>query len=194
MKIAAVLLAGGESRRFGQDKALLPWKGRPLWQHQVETLREIQPAEILVSARADPAWRPSDLVLVKDPEPARGPLGGLLSALSAMNGSHLLVLAVDMPFMTGAYLLSLVEKCAASRGACPFLVGRAEPLAAIYPVEALPVVEATHGSGMDVSLRSLVSKLLKCGMMAAIEVDQAESELFRNINRAEDLAALEQAR
>ncbi len=193
MKIAAVLLAGGESRRLGQDKASLSWNGCPLWQHQLETLRKIRPAEIFVSARSVPAWQPPDVALVKDPEPARGPLGGLFSALSAMNGSHLLILAVDMPAMTANYLQSLIEKCAPGCGACSHLGGRAEPLAAIYPAEALPIVEATYQSGTDVSLRSLVRKLLKCGLMVAVEADEGERELFRNINRPEDLAAPYQA-
>ncbi len=187
MKISAVLFAGGESRRLGRDKATLPWGKTTLWERQLQTLREISPVEILVSARTDPNWRPADIRFVKDCEPLHGPLSGLLSALLEMKGSHLLALAVDMPFVTAEYLQGLIEKCAPSRGACPYLVGRAEPLAAIYPKEALPVVEATHKSDADVSLRSLVSKLLERELVMAVEVDRAESGLFRNINRIEDL-------
>ena len=53
MKISAVLLAGGESRRMGKDKATLSFQGKPLWQIQLELLRQLMPQEIFVSARSD---------------------------------------------------------------------------------------------------------------------------------------------
>ncbi|MBI4203138.1 MAG: nucleotidyltransferase family protein [Chloroflexi bacterium] len=46
--ISAVLLAAGESTRMGQQKALLPWKGRTLLEHQVATLLETGAAEVIV--------------------------------------------------------------------------------------------------------------------------------------------------
>src|SRR5689334_21056412 len=64
ISISAVLFAGGESRRMGTDKATLPFGEKPLWQHQLALLRQLQPAKILVSARVDPIWRPNDVDLV----------------------------------------------------------------------------------------------------------------------------------
>src|SRR4029077_13783233 len=58
MTFSAVLLAGGESRRMGTDKATFLFRGKPLWQVQLETLRKLRPAEIFLSARTDPSWRP----------------------------------------------------------------------------------------------------------------------------------------
>ncbi|MBO0696335.1 MAG: NTP transferase domain-containing protein, partial [Verrucomicrobia bacterium] len=43
MNISAVLLAGGQSRRMGTDKATLPFRGKPLWQIQLGLLRELEP-------------------------------------------------------------------------------------------------------------------------------------------------------
>src|SRR5438132_3286725 len=57
MNMSAVLLAGGESRRMGKDKATLQFRGRPLWQIQFELLRKLHPSEIFISARTDPTWR-----------------------------------------------------------------------------------------------------------------------------------------
>src|SRR5204863_6464760 len=99
MNISAVLLAGGESRRMGQDKATLLFHGKPLWQIQLELLQRLEPAGILVSARTDPAWRPADVQFVADDPPSRGPLSGIAASLAHMHTAHLLALAIDMPFM-----------------------------------------------------------------------------------------------
>src|SRR2546430_17648513 len=76
MNISAVLLAGGESRRMGQDKATFIFGGKPLWQIQLNLLRELRPRELFLSARTDPAWRPLGVQFVRDEPPSRGPLSG----------------------------------------------------------------------------------------------------------------------
>src|SRR5439155_23861309 len=116
MNISAVLLAGGESRRMGEDKATLLFHGKPLWQIQLELLRKLDPAEIFVSARTDPAWRPDDVQFVADDSPSRGPLSGLAASLNLMRGTHLLALAIDMPFMSESYVRSLCLEIEPGRG------------------------------------------------------------------------------
>jgi molybdopterin-guanine dinucleotide biosynthesis protein A len=74
MNVSAVLLAGGQSRRMGRDKATILFRGKPLWQIQLDLLHKLQPAEIFVSARTDPAWRPPDVAFVPDEPPSRGPV------------------------------------------------------------------------------------------------------------------------
>src|SRR4051812_6334942 len=77
IKVSAVLLAGGKSRRMGRDKATTSYRGRPLWRHQTELLGELGPFEILISARSDPPWRPDQFKFVPDGAVSRGPLTGL---------------------------------------------------------------------------------------------------------------------
>ena len=119
MNISAVLLAGGESRRMGEDKATLLFRGKPLWQIHLELLRKLDPAEIFVSARTDPAWRPDDVQFVADDSPSRGPLSGLAASLNLMRGTHLLALAIDMPFMSESYVRSLCLEIEPRRGVLP---------------------------------------------------------------------------
>ena len=187
MKISAVLLAGGESRRFGQDKATFLWEGEPLWKRQLATLQETDVEEILLSARADPPWRPTDLDFAADAKPSCGPIGGLSAALVAMTGSHLLALAIDMPFMTPRYLRSLIGLVTAGCGIVPVLNGEPEPLAAIYPGEAAETVAEMIKEGSDLSLRSLISKLLYAKMMQPHIVAPNEMPLFQNINEPADV-------
>ncbi len=186
MNLSAVLLAGGESRRMGRDKATLLWRGRPLWQNQLDLLRKSQPNELLISARDDPAWRPLDTIFVPDQAPSRGPLSGLSAALALTKSTHLLALAIDLPFMHERYVLSLCGQMQPGCGVLPVLSERAEPLAAIYPVEARSACEAAlHGA--DLSLQSVTRQLIEAGQLSVVRVSSGDAGLFRNVNGPDDL-------
>jgi molybdenum cofactor guanylyltransferase len=189
MKLSAVLLAGGESRRMGQDKATMPFREKPLWKIQLDLLRELQPLELLVSARTDPQWRPLDTKFVPDEAPSRGPLSGLAASLGQMRGTHLLALAVDMPLMTARYLNSLCDRSESGCGVLPKLGNRVEPLAAIYPAEAR-VDFAGALSGANFSLQNLTTRLAEAGRLRLIPVENSDTELFRNLNEPNDRISL----
>ena len=184
--LSAVLLAGGESRRMGTDKATFPFRGRPLWQNQVELLRRLNPAEIFISARTDPKWRPQDVMFVADVPPSRGPLSGLASSMNRMSTSYLLALAIDMPRMSSEYLEFLCAQIDCGRGVLPKIADRAEPLAAIYPREAaIEIGKALAGT--DFSLHSLTCDLIAIGKLRPVPVTQEEEKFFRNINELADV-------
>jgi molybdopterin-guanine dinucleotide biosynthesis protein A len=186
MNLSAVLLAGGESRRMGKDKATLLFREKPLWQIQLDCLRKLQPAEILLSARSDPAWRPDDVAFVADAPPSRGPLSGLTAALGRIRTGHLLTLAIDMPFMTETYLRSLCDRIEPGRGVLPLIGDRAEPLAAIYPVQ-VHVDLAAALRGPDFSLQTITDRFVVSGKLRVVRVSEKEEEFFRNLNEAADL-------
>jgi molybdopterin-guanine dinucleotide biosynthesis protein A len=181
MNISAVLLAGGESRRMRKDKATLLFRGRPLWQIQLELLRQLGPAEIFISARTDPIWRPADVKFVADNLPSRGPLSGLAASLAQMRTKHLLALAIDMPFMTQEYLKFLCGQIEPGRGVLPKIDNRAEPLAAIYPRE-VDVVLGSALSGVDFSLQTLTKRLVEAGKLRTVSVPDEARKLFLNLN------------
>jgi molybdopterin-guanine dinucleotide biosynthesis protein A len=181
-----VLLAGGESRRMRKDKATLLFRGRPLWQIQLELLRKLEPAEIFISARTDPIWRPADVEFVGDDLPSRGPLSGLAASLAQMRTKHLLALAIDMPFMTQEYLKFLCGQIEPGRGVLPKVDSRAEPLAAIYPRE-VDVVLRSALSGVDFSLQTLTSRLVEAGKLLTVSVPDEARRLFLNLNDPSDL-------
>ena len=187
--LSAVLLAGGESRRMGRDKATLLFHGKRLWQIQLETLRKLKPAEIFVSARTDRAWRPADVQFVADDPPSRGPLSGLAASLAQMHTAHLLALAVDMPFMSEQYLKFLSAQMEPGIGVVPTIHNRAEPLVAIYPREAVADFRSALAS-TDFSLQSVVRRLVERGKLREVRVKKHETKLFLNVNELSDAAAL----
>jgi len=98
-----VVLAGGQSTRMGQDKALLPWRGRPLLEHMTALLAAAGAARVVVSGH-HPRYQG-----IVDPCPQRGPLGGLHGVAQALGDGPLLVVPVDMPGLTVGLLQRLVQ-------------------------------------------------------------------------------------
>jgi molybdenum cofactor guanylyltransferase len=185
MTISAVLLVGGKSRRMGQDKATMLFRGAPLWKIQLELLRRLAFERIFVSAASDPSWRPVDVDFVSDKQPSRGPVSGIAAAFRQLESDYLLTLAIDVPFMTDVYLRSLCARIENGRGAIPMIEKRAEPLVAIYPSGA----EAEFTSvlpGNDFSLQPIVRKLIALGKLQPIQVSTEERALFRNLNEPQD--------
>lgn len=187
MTLSAVLLAGGESRRMGTDKATALFAGAPLWKRQLRLLRLLEPEEVFVSARMEPVWRPPDVPLVLDKPPSRGPMTGIAAALAVMKTSHLLALAVDMPFVTKADVLTLVSSTKNGCGAVPLVRNRAEPLAAIYAKESEPEFAAAL-SGSDTSVQLLITSLSEIGQVQLVEVSGEAAERYRSVNWPKDLA------
>lgn len=105
-----IVLAGGRSSRMGRDKALLPWQGRPLIDHQIQTLIDAGVDRVRVSGH-----RPGRDG-IEDAIPDAGPLGGLATIADHLADGDLLVMPVDMPGMTAALLTRL--RTASPEAAC----------------------------------------------------------------------------
>jgi len=183
MTCSAVLLAGGESRRMGRDKATIEFEGEPLWKRQLELLRALGPEQLFVSARTRPEWLPDGVELLLDDPPSRGPLSGLTKALAAMRTTHLIALAVDMPFMTGGKMSEVWSFAEAGRGVIPMIGDRAEALAALYSAESAADFQAAL-EGPDFSLQPLVRKLVAADKVNLCSVTDAS--FYRSMNAPGD--------
>ena len=181
-----VLFVGGESRRMGADKATLLFDDEPLWSRQLRTLRELSPEKLLISARTKPPWCPPEIETVLDLPPSRGPLSGLAATLKKTTTTHLLVLAVDMPWMTSAHLRWLQSRSVPGVGVMPVLRGHCEPLGAIYPLESSGLAQSAL-SGDDVSMNSFIAKLRQKKILRDCEIDAGRAKFYHNANTPEDL-------
>lgn len=116
-----VVLAGGQSRRMGRDKALLTWQGRALIEHQMALLEAAGVDEVRVSGER-PAYHGIADVLAH-----AGPLAGIAGVAQAITGdAHLLVIPVDMPLLTPALLSRL--RTAKPQATCLIFSGHILPL------------------------------------------------------------------
>ena len=192
-RLAAIVLAAGESTRMGQPKALLPWGGVPLVRHQVDLLAA-QPAVdqliVVVGALVDEVQATLDSTparVVTNPRFREGRATSLAAGARALKGrpTSVLVVSVDQP-LAPELLDPLVTAWQAEPDALlrPTFAGRSgHPL--IVPADVVPelaqVTEATQG------LRAVVTRHRH--RLRSVPV---ESELaVLNLNTPADFAAAE---
>ena len=183
--VFGAVLAGGESRRMGRDKARLRVRGEVLWRRQVRVLREAG-AEPVVLVRREGQSAMRGVRVVRDVFTGAGPLAGLHAALgSAGEATWVAVLAVDMPAVDAAWFARLRRRCARGCGAVVRHAEGFEPLAAIYPVEARAVVERRLRRG-ERAMQGLVRALVRAKRMAVVEIAEAERTAMENWNSPQD--------
>lgn len=186
-----VVLVGGASRRMGSDKAWLDLGGRPVLPELLRRLGEATSRPALVVAREGQDLPPVDARIVRDLRPRQGPLGGLLTALAAMDEARAVVVACDQPFVIPELIRVLASRTPTADAVLPERGGRLEPLPGIYAASCVPAVHRAILAGerrMD-------------GFLGAVRVDAVpesdwragdpEGVSFLNLNSPEDLRAAE---
>ncbi len=179
----AALLAGGKSARMGCDKALLDWCGAPLWRVQIGKLIELNPERLLLSRRGEQDFKTLLADHIIDPPDNPGPLGAIVRCLEIAR-LPLLVIAVDMPCMTNAFMFSMIES---GDGIVCRGPGGFEPLCAVYPVSALPLMRAALQE-QNYKMQNVVGQLVAAGLMKVRDLQPDELPLFFNANTPEEYA------
>jgi len=187
--LAGAVLAGGASSRMGRDKARLRLAGVPLWRRQLRVLQDAGAAPVLLVQRAGQRPPARGVLVVNDRIPGAGPLAGLHAALAATDARWLAVLAVDMPAIDPAWFAWLRTFCRPGVGAAARHAGGSEPLAAIYPREALAVVSARLARG-ERSLQGLVTVLARGRRLRLVPLPPAERWRVANWNSPGDLVRI----
>ena len=165
-RIEAVILAGGQSRRMGGNKAQLRLGRRTLLGH----------ARALAAALGLPCR-----VGAKDRQPGLGPLGGIETALRRARAGRVLFLGCDMPFLQP----DLVERLLAIDAPAAFASVRARVGFPFFLApEILPIVEARLEAG-DLSLQDFSRKI----RARRLRVPRADWPQLENLNTPADLAA-----
>lgn len=185
---SAIVLAAGRSSRMGRDKALIEVEGMPLWRRQREVLVAAGAAEIFLSARPDQAWaqgRTGFSATVHDAMRDCGPLVGLTAGLERASHFWLAVLAIDLPRIPPAWFAELLAACQGGCGVVGRREGMAEPLAAIYPREAMWLAWEALARG-EYSLQRFVASAIAQGLLRAREIRADEVAMFANWNRESD--------
>lgn len=171
---------------MGTDKATLPHPvtGAPLLLHQLDLLRSLAPAELLVSSRTGQSLPPLPAHVTRiDDDGESGPLGGIIATLNSISSTHLLVIAVDLPDLDLAPLNRLRATLTADTGAIASTPDGLEPLIAIYPRRILPELIRAQSENR-LGLRRLLKESPLLALIPSVSFDPAPAS-FRNWNTPE---------
>lgn len=143
---SGLVLAGGRSRRFGQDKALLRLGSETLLERTIHTLLTVTREIVVVGPRTGLVF-PARVRAVPDEQPGAGPLVALLTGLRACRHPLAMVVSCDLPFLNPALMALLLDAAQDSDAVVPRVGGRLEPLHAVYSKKCIPALNALVESG-----------------------------------------------
>jgi len=196
---SGIILAGGRSRRMGQDKSLMALGGRTLAQRAIDALMPICDDIVFVTNTPD-QHRHLGVHLVMDTLPGAGSLGGLYSGLCAVQTETAVAVACDMPFLNSEllrYLVSLmkdVDAVVPDLGESEPVLGEGvkakqidlHPLHAVYSRACVPAIGAQVSAG-DLRMIGFLNQV-RVRYAGRAEVTPFDPRLrsFFNINTPED--------
>lgn len=184
---SAVVLAGGQSRRLGEDKSLLVLDGQPLLLRTLDRLAGV--SEDLIIVANDPgryAHLQLPARLVPDERPGVGALMGIYSGLRAARHPYVLVVACDMPFLNLPLVHHLLSLTSGYDVVIPQIGEEMEPLHAVYGKSCLPAIGQVLAQGQ----RRIIAFFdqVRVRHVPPDEIDRFDPEhlSFVNINTPED--------
>ncbi|MGA8500285.1 MAG: molybdenum cofactor guanylyltransferase [Candidatus Sulfotelmatobacter sp.] len=185
--VSVFILAGGKSTRMGTDKAFVEYEGRSLLAWALHLARSVASGVWIVGSKEKFAgFAP----VVEDVFRDCGPLGGIHAALLGSLTELNLMLAVDMPFVSRAFLEYLITQARGAPDAAvivPRSDGRRQPLCAIYRREFAAVAERAlraRQNRIDRLFDDVHTRVIEQEELAGAGFSSA---LFRNLNTPEEL-------
>lgn len=203
-RVAGFVLAGGESRRMGRDKALVEVAGQPLIVRALKILRQAGLEARIAGARAElEDFAP----VIADAEPGRGPLAGVCAALATCLQPRAVFVPADLPMLPTSLITFIVHR-AAMTGAIvtlPSVSGFTQTFPAVLDRAALPSLERAlkHGCGgcytaFDAAAAGLEQRIAAVPVEYLAQAGQVThpsglppAMWFLNVNSPADLARAE---
>jgi|YNPBryantNP2012_1023418.scaffolds.fasta_scaffold00342_10 molybdopterin-guanine dinucleotide biosynthesis protein A len=189
-EVIAGVLVGGQSRRMGRAKALLPHPCAPTFlEHVVGVAQRVVPEVVLLGRPDSLPTALRDVPRLADAQPNRGPLGGLCSALDAAKDRWVLLLACDLGWLGPEVLRRLLRHRSPDVDAVVFARDGNRALyhtcCALYHPRTRPAVthELAHGSAsLHAVLRAVSVRALTPGTACARQL--------AGVNTPEDLTQM----
>jgi molybdopterin-guanine dinucleotide biosynthesis protein A len=200
MSKSAIILAGGLSSRFGQDKGLLQLAGKPLVRHVLNAVDSVVDEKIVVVSCREDVGKYLKAIgacasIAFDKTNVHSPLAGALTGFEEACGEYSLLLPCDTPFASRDILTLLLELCPGRNACVPrWPNGYIEPLQAVYRTE--PALEALRFALCTgkLDVQAMLDGLQCVRYLSTLVLKQLDPELrtFFNINSPLDLKRAEQ--
>ena len=193
LRVGAYVLAGGSSTRFGRDKALVEFAGKPMLARMIELMRTFAPDVRIVAAHGK--YADFETEIVEDLWPGEGPLGGIVTALLNTKERETarewnVIVSCDMPFLSADWMKFLAERAAESNAqvVLPHSEHGPEPLCACWRTNAVETLRAAFERGVRKVTQGI--SLLRSEVLDERDWKRFDSagRLFWNMNTAADYA------
>lgn len=200
--ITVAIIAGGTSKRFGSEKALAEFQGKPLISYMLDIAQQISSTILVVVSDEEQEEKLKPLVqtgqIVTDPEgEPKCALTGALSAFEHTETSHTLLLPVDTPLVNPGLLKMLIRLSPGHGAVVPsWPSGYIEPLHSVY------LAEHAYILGLDVienglhKMSDLLDRIQNVLFVSTETLNQFDPELnsFMNFNTPQELRDAERKR
>jgi len=186
LPISGVVLAGGRSRRFGQDKASYVYKGKRMLDWALESLSGTQERFVIANQNYKTDFPIYEDIRTNCSDTGCGPMGGLYTALTYAKHEWIALAACDMPNLNPDYWRHLYRTAAMSNAKYAVVIKtndtKLQTLAALYNKALLPIIE-DHLDTNKIALQSLAEHF------NIIDIDSFKQDninnsqiLFQNFN------------
>ncbi len=181
--IEVFILAGGKSRRMGEDKGLALLKGLPMISHIINTIQAVPLNVSLISSNRD--YSQFELPLYEDSIKGKGPMSGLMTALEKTSAPYVFLMGCDMPFINKKAICHLIDCSKKDKITVSETKGYTNPLFAIYPksiLDELKVYIKNDHLKMQDFISSQGHQIIKMDY-----IESLEPNVLTNINSREEL-------
>jgi len=196
---SAIILAGGLSTRFGQDKGLLLLANKPLIKYVMNATSNLVNETLVVVSSELQATNYTKVIganarVLVDKGSVRCPLVGVLTGFEEAHGKYSILVPCDTPFISREILSLLLELCPNKTAVIPrWPNGYIEPLQAVYHTKSVAHVTAEALKEGKTNMQCMIDKLHGVRYVSTLVLQQLDPELktFMNINNVLDLKKAE---
>jgi len=186
-QLTGAILAGGQSRRMGRDKACVEIGGRSMLEMVIDRLSPLFGSLMIIGGGSD-LRAPPDVPVYPDLRPGMGSLGGIYTAVVKSSTEQVFCAACDMPFIRREVVEHMIGLSGNGYDAVvPRINGELEPLCALYSRDIRSAIERDLDNGVrriKTTLSSLRVRVVEEDELVPID---PELTTFFNINTPEDL-------
>lgn len=194
MNQAVIILAGGLSKRFGQDKCLKELAGKLLVAHVFDRVADIADEKVVVVGSEDQQDKLSRVLgskarIVVDKYKDHSPLLGALTGFETVKTEHALLLPCDAAFVSAEIASLLLDLCANRSAVIPrWPDGKIEPLQAAYNVKSATQATRTAVDEGKRNMLGMIAHMQRIRYVSTVALQQYDEKLttFFNINTLED--------
>lgn len=187
--VTGVILAGGKSSRYGENKALIKIHGIRLIERVVTVISSVFEHRLLVTNTPE-EYAYLRIPMVQDLIKGLGPLGGIYTGLETISDDAGLFVACDMPYLSAPLLRRLVELREGYDAVVPRIGWMIEPLHALYAEGSLGALKDNIDSG-QYQVREFLSRIrTRYVEEETIRAFDPDLKCLVNVNRPVDISRL----